>query len=1042
MLRRGIIRQIAFSFDGVRLAGSSRPTEVQGRKSPIAYAAVLIASCAFALTMAAQAPENNPSQNDHMFPAAPAARKTIDFDQRGFLINGKRTFLTSASLDYPRVPSALWADRLLRLKRDGFNTVEFYTFWDFHEPREGQFVFTGDHDLNAFLKLVKSMNMYAIARVGPYYCGEWSLGGYPIWLRFKPGLVLRTDNAPFLKAVDNFWDRLLPIVAANQISRGGSVILVQLENEHPLAWGTSMPTPYFTHLREQALKHGIEVPYFFSGMHHGSDPAGDQPSLDDPSRPSPWISTEFWSVWFSQYGSHPGDASTYRRRTWKLIAHGADGYNLYMGHGGSNFDYSNNNEDAASYDYGAPVGQGGDLRPTYYEFKKANYFARSFASVLGNSTDNSAQWASASSNHDVKLTARKGPAGEIVFADFPPPPVEKVASPDPNNPTFEAVTEGIQTTKLTTTTVSANGVSFELALQSGEIVPLVHNVQIAPGVTLDWSSAHILGVARSGHTTTLVAFGDVGRQDQLLFSGAAIMPEGSGASAPKLRIAEPYSAAAPLVRNFNVGSEHVRVLLMTREQADYTWFTGDPGHELVVTGPAYLGTVTLADGKLTAQAESPWSGDKAGAVFASTTVYGETAPVTLSATPTKPAHLTTLALTPWETRTGSAAQPNFDDTAWALATDPMEMGTDGDLSSYAWYRSKVTVPQAGDYLLTPSEGGDHAKLYVDGRFVTEGSFSARPLPLTLTAGSHTIAIFVSHYGRQKFFANLGAFKDHDPKGLTGAVVLRQGVTQELTGWRMQPVSAGESSTTPPAPDNPGWKPYKIGGPRGKRTTENAGAAWFQVPLPPLQAQGRRVLRFTSVDESATVYVGGRQLGSFKGRDQAFSVDIPSGLSGALQADVLIRGAGRPHAITGPVFLEQTSSDLRIERWRSHGGPEVTANPARWVSLGEDTPAVAPVFYRSTFNLTPEALAQDGITWRISTKGLGHRSVWLNGHNLGRYPERIPVDGEFMPQGWMRSGSNEIVVYDEDGRTPRQVRVYAEPVASRDLTTYRGVLPQP
>ncbi len=1040
MLKHHFIVKTASLFAANPTAGN-RLQEARAPKLAVAYAAVLILSWGLASGAAAQAQDSD--HNDHMFPAAPAARRAIDFDQRGFLIDGKRTFITSASLDYPRVPAALWADRLLRLKRAGFNTVEFYTFWDFHEPREGQFVFTGDHDLDAFLKLVKSLGMYAIARVGPYYCGEWSLGGYPIWLRFKPGVVLRTDNAPFLKAVDNFWDRLLPIVAANQISRGGSVILVQLENEHPLAWGTRTPTPYFTHLREQALKHGIEVPYFFSGMHHGSDPAGDAPSFDEPSRPNPWISTEFWSVWFSQYGSHPADAPTYRRRTWKLIAHGADGYNIYMGHGGSNFEYSNNNEDAASYDYGGPVGQGGDLRPTYYEFKKANYFARSFANVLGNSTDHSAPWASASSNHDVKLTARKGPAGEIVFADFPPPPVEKVASPDPNNPTFEAVTETATARTLTTTTISADGASFELALQPGEIVPLIHGVQIAPGVTLDWSSARILGMARFGHTTTLVAFGDAGRRDTMIFSGTSIQPEGSRASTAKLTIAESYPAAAPLVRSFSAGSEHVRVLLMTREQADRTWFSGEPGQELVITGPAYLGEANVADGKLTVQAESPWlrdmGGGMAGDVAASATVYGESAPLVLPAEATTAAHLTTLPLTPWETRTGSAAQPDFDDKTWTLAADPIEMGADGDLSSYAWYRSKVNVPQAGNYLLTPSEGGDHAKLYVDGHFVTEGSFSARPLPLILSGGSHTIAIFASHYGRQKFFANLGEFKGHDPKGLAGPVVLRQGATQELTAWRIERVLPGESTTVPPATDNPGWKPYKIGGPRGKRTPENAGAAWFQSPLPPVQPGGRRVLRFTSVDESATVYVGETLLGSFKGRDQAFSVEIPASLSGALRANVLVRGAGRPHGITGPVFLEQTSSDLRMEGWRSHGGPEVTATPVSWVPLAENVSAGVPVFFHSTFNLTPEALNQSGITWRISTEGLGHGSVWLNGHNLGRYPERIPVDGEFMPQGWMHAGSNEIVLYDEDGRAPRQVRVYAEPAASRDLATYHGVL---
>ena len=115
--------------------------------------------------------------NDHMFPAQAAAKPFIDFDSKGFLINGKRTFLASAGLEYARIPRQLWRDRLLRLKRAGFNCVEVYSFWNYHEPHEGKFNFTGDHDLNAFLSIVKSLDMYAIARVGPYACAEWDLGG-------------------------------------------------------------------------------------------------------------------------------------------------------------------------------------------------------------------------------------------------------------------------------------------------------------------------------------------------------------------------------------------------------------------------------------------------------------------------------------------------------------------------------------------------------------------------------------------------------------------------------------------------------------------------------------------------------------------------------------------------------------------------------------------------------------------------------------------------------------------------------------------------
>src|ERR1700744_2220133 len=110
--------------------------------------------------------------NDHIFPPSPAAKKYIDFDRGGFLLNGKRTFIVSAGLEYARIPHELWFDRLLRLKRAGFNCIEIYTFWNFHEPREGVFDFSGDRDLDAFLKLVKRLDMYVIARVGPYYCAE------------------------------------------------------------------------------------------------------------------------------------------------------------------------------------------------------------------------------------------------------------------------------------------------------------------------------------------------------------------------------------------------------------------------------------------------------------------------------------------------------------------------------------------------------------------------------------------------------------------------------------------------------------------------------------------------------------------------------------------------------------------------------------------------------------------------------------------------------------------------------------------------------
>ena len=139
-----------------------------------------------------------PGSNDNMFPSAPAAKPSIDFDGRGFLIHGQRTFVAAGDLHYSRVPRALWRDRLLRIKRAGYNTIQTYTFWNYHETREGHYDFSGDKDLNAYLQLIHSLGMYAIVRIGPFVNAEWDSGGWPVWLRFKPGLVVRDDNAPFL----------------------------------------------------------------------------------------------------------------------------------------------------------------------------------------------------------------------------------------------------------------------------------------------------------------------------------------------------------------------------------------------------------------------------------------------------------------------------------------------------------------------------------------------------------------------------------------------------------------------------------------------------------------------------------------------------------------------------------------------------------------------------------------------------------------------------------------------------------------------------
>ena len=242
--------------------------------------------------------------NDHIFPAGPRRQSGHRLRRHGFLIHGKRTFLVSAGMEYARVPRALWRDRLLRLKRAGFNCVEMYTFWNWHEPQEGKFDFTGDHDLDAYLKLVHALGMYAICRVGPYYCAEWDSGGYPLWLRFKPGLSVREDNPPFEAAVDRFFDKLIPIVAANQINRGGVGHPGAAGKRTPGAgWGTDEPNPYFTHLRTRPSRWGWKCRTSSAACITAATPPATRRWTT--RRPNPWFTTEFWAVWYDQYGPKP-----------------------------------------------------------------------------------------------------------------------------------------------------------------------------------------------------------------------------------------------------------------------------------------------------------------------------------------------------------------------------------------------------------------------------------------------------------------------------------------------------------------------------------------------------------------------------------------------------------------------------------------------------------------------------------------------------------------------------------------------------------------
>jgi beta-galactosidase len=68
-------------------------------------------------------------------------------------------------------------------------------------------------------------------------------------------------------------------------------------------------------------------------------------------------------------------------------------------------------------------------------------------------------------------------------------------------------------------------------------------------------------------------------------------------------------------------------------------------------------------------------------------------------------------------------------------------------------------------------------------------------------------------------------------------------------------------------------------------------------------------------------------------------------------------------------------------------------------------ATGPTFYRATFTLTTT-----GDTF-LDVRKLGKGALWINGHPIGRFWNIGPQDTLYVPGPWLRTGDNEIIVFD-------------------------------
>lgn len=171
---------------------------------------------------------------------------------------GEPVTLLCASLFYFRLPRECWETRMEQLRMCGYNCIDVYIPWNFHELRPGEWCFTEMHDVEAFLEMAHKHELYVIARPGPYICSEWDGGALPAWL-YTQQLDLRQNDRAYLTELDRWLEKILPMLARHEVGHGGSIVAVQLENELDF-FACRDPKGYMEHLAETARRCGITVP--------------------------------------------------------------------------------------------------------------------------------------------------------------------------------------------------------------------------------------------------------------------------------------------------------------------------------------------------------------------------------------------------------------------------------------------------------------------------------------------------------------------------------------------------------------------------------------------------------------------------------------------------------------------------------------------------------------------------------------------------------------------------------------------------------------
>jgi hypothetical protein len=442
------------------------------------------------------------------------------WNPQSFSIGGRDLILIGGSMHYFRVPPEEWEGTFRRMHADGFNVVDTVIPWSIHEPEEGKVDFS---TLQRFFDLAQKYELYIVARPGPYICAEFDQGGYPRWLSGK-GISLRSDSAASREWAKHWYDEIMPFLARNQVSHGGPIVMVQLENEygHPQYLGEEEKKEHLRFLWKVASSYGFDVPLMGNDTQFAQD-------MKDP------ILSQIYGTADAYFGGSYKQLerilSTQRQLNPKMpvgtaeysmadpaatvrtmLGLGTADLDLYMFRGGSQFAYAAKGFEDSSYEVSAPFAEGGYVLPAYYPLKLAALFLRQFGSTLAQAESVSAVPTADDPNLWVNqrnrekqgfLFVREDSAGLTHLLKLQAPSQQHITYHDPQSGKERSIPQ------------------YSTMLLKGEqsrLIPL--QLPVRGDSKLVYSTAELLGLYSYPQKSWLVFYGDPGEQTEAVVSFA------------------------------------------------------------------------------------------------------------------------------------------------------------------------------------------------------------------------------------------------------------------------------------------------------------------------------------------------------------------------------------------------------------------------------------------------------------------------------------------------------------------------------------------